>query len=836
MWRNYLTVGLRALAKNKVYAFINIFGLAIGIAACLMILLYVRYESSYDDWLPDNDRVYQLQVYYQSKNSSDRFDNQGAPYVTKAALLKDFPQIEAATYVGGGVAVTVLKDGQAYSPEDAFLVDSPFLNVVPLPMLRGNDQSLASPGTAILSEKQAMRLFGTTNIVGRTLTVIIMGAKADYRITGVFRDLPKNTHMAFGMLLHADFPSLYAQGHNEQFLTQWGWTAGWVYVKLRPGVDVAAINGQFDAWKKRNIPDETTNGQVTNPGDGRSYALVNVRDVHLGKAQGSSMTAGNDRSSIITFGVVALLILAMACMNFTNLATARAGQRAREVALRKVLGATRGQLIVQFLGESILLTAIAMLVALALAEIAVPWFAHFLDADISVRYFGHGGLLLPILALVLLVGAAGGLYPGFYLSRFQPARVLKANKSASEAEGSGRLRSALVVIQFAVSIGLMACTAIVYGQTLYARSLDPGFKRDGLLQVDGIGARSLEGRQEALIQQILKVPGVDAAARTGIGVNTGSTSSSGVGVPGRPEPVDIGTYAVDADYFPTMGIRTVAGRIFDKNRPMDDATTPTGTPDSIALRALTARGANIVINEAGVHRLGFASPQDAVGKVLNYDIGPENGGIMKLTIIGVVADSRFRSVRTPIEPIMFSFNTSNTDWLDVRYHGNPAQVRAGVERVWRSFAPDVPFQAEFSDQIMARTYQRIDARAEMFGVFALLAVVIGCLGLFGLAAFTAERRTKEIGIRKVLGARTWDIVRLLVWQFTRPVVMANLIAWPIAWWAMRDWLNQFDARMPLGPAPFLAAGLLALAIAVATISAHAVRVARTNPIKALRYE
>ncbi|BAK67386.1 putative ABC transporter permease protein [Sphingobium sp. SYK-6] len=830
MWRNYLTVGLRALAKNKVYAFINIFGLAIGIAACLMILLYVRYESSYDDWLPDNDRVFQFQSYYQSLTSSDKFDNQGVPYVTKGALLKDFPQIEAATYVGGGVGITVLKDGQAYTPEDGQLVDSRFLDVVALPMLHGNDRALVSPGSAILSEKQAIRFFGTTNAVGRTLTTIIMGVKADYRVTGVFKDLPKNTHMAFGMLLRADMPSLYAQGHNEAFLESWGWTAGWVYVKLKPGVDVATVNSQFDAWKKRNIPDSTTNGQRSNEGDGRTYALVNVRDVHLGKAQNSDMTPGNDRTSIATFSVIAVLILAMACMNFTNLATARAGQRAREVALRKVLGATRKQLIMQFLGESILLTAIATLVALALAEIAVPWFAHFLDADIALHYFGHGGLLLPILALVLLVGAAGGLYPGLYLSRFQPARVLKANKSASEAEGSGRLRGILVVVQFAVSIGLMACTAIVYGQTLYARSVDPGFKRDGLLQVNGIGATSLQGREEALIQQIRKVPGVTAAARTGIGVNTGNTSSTVVGVPGQPEPVQIGIYAIDADYFPTMQIRTVTGRIFDRNRPADDATEP-AVPDPEAARAMGARGANIVLNESGVRRLGYTSPQDAVGKIIDYDRGDE-GGIMKLTIIGVVADSRFRSVRTPIEPIMFFVNTNNTYWLDVRYDGNPAEVRAGVERVWRSFAPDVPFKAEFSDAIMARTYQRIDARAQMFGMFALLAVVIGCLGLFGLAAFTAERRTKEIGIRKVLGAGTFDIVRLLVWQFTRPVVIANLIAW----WAMRDWLNQFDARMPLGPTPFLLAGLLALLIAVVTIAAHAVRVARTNPIKALRYE
>jgi putative ABC transport system permease protein len=835
MWRNYVTVGLRALAKNKVYAFINIFGLAIGLAACLLILLYVQYERSYDKWLPGSGQVFQFQSEYRNKNTGDGFNNQAVPYVTKAALLKDFPQIEHATYFGGGVSVTVIKDGRAYSPQDANLVDSPFFDVIDLPFARGDRHALERPGTVAMSEKEAVRRFGTTDILGKTLTVGVMGIKSDYRITGVFKDLPKNTHLGLNMLIRADFPSLYLQGHNAQFLTEWGWTAGWVYLKFRPGTDVAALNRQLDAWKKRNIPDEIDNGRRHNQGDNRTYRFVNARDVHLGAAQGSAMTPGNDRTSIATFAIVAFLILAMACMNFTNLATARASQRAREVALRKVLGATRRQLITQFLGESILLAAIAMLLALAVTEATLPWFAKFLDADLSIHYFGSDGLFLPILGLVLLVGAAGGVYPALYLSRFQPARVLKANKSASEAEGSGRLRGGLVVIQFAVSIGLMICTAIVYGQTVYARSIDPGYKRDGIIQVEGIGAAALRDQADELTRRIGALPNMQGAGRTGIGVNTGNTSNTSVLVPGRPDPVDIGIYSVDAGYFPTMGIRTIAGRIFDADRPADDMTTPF-PEDPKAEQALVDRGGNIVINESGVKRLGFANARDAVGKTITFGVDDKYGGSMKLTIIGVVADSRFRTVNTPIEPIMFRMDRPNTYWLVARFKGDPAAARAAIETVWRQASPDVPFDAEFSDAIMARTYVRMDARAQMFGIFALLAVVVGCLGLFGLAAFTAERRTKEIGIRKVLGARTWDIVRLLVWQFTRPVVIANIIAWPIAWWAMRDWLNQFDARLPLGPGPFIGAAVLALAIAVATISAHAFRVARTNPIHALRYE
>lgn len=831
MWRNYLTVGLRALAKNRTYAFINLFGLAIGLAACLLILLYVQYERSYDRWLPDSDRTYQLQVYYQSKTNGDKYDNQGAPYVTKAALLKDFPQIESATYTGGP-RITLLKDGQATEVEDGRLVDSAFLDTIALPMVQGDNKALSAPGTVALSEAEATRLFGTTSVVGRTLTLLVAGKKADYRITGVFKDLPKNSHMTARMLARADFPSLFPG--DDGYLTSWGWTSGYVYVKLRPGVDVKTINAQMPAWEKRNIPDENFNGNRYNAGDERTFKLVAAPDIHLGIASNTGMTPGNDVQTIATFAVIALLILAMACINFTNLATARASQRAREVALRKVLGATRRQLMTQFLGESVLLATIAMLLALAVVEIVLPWFGNFLDADLQLRYFGHDGLFLPMIALVLLVGAAGGLYPAFYLSRFQPARVLKANKSAADAEGSGHLRSALVVIQFAVSIGLIICTAVVWSQNIYARTVDPGYKRAGLLQLQGIGSKTLEPQADALTREIAKVPGVESAGRTMIGVITGQTSTTSVVVPGRADPVDLGIYSVDAGFFPTMGIRTMAGRVFDE-RAADDMTTPL-PEDPAAERAMVARGAHVVLNAAGVKRLGFKTAQEAIGKTIRYGVKEEYGGMMNLTIIGVVADARFRTVRTAIEPTMFLLDKHNVNWLVARFHGDPRPVREGIERVWRRHAPDVPFDAILADEVIAKAYERLDARAQMFGMFAVLAVVIGCLGLFGLAAFTAERRTKEIGIRKVLGARTIDIARLLVWQFTRPVVLANIIAWPVAWWLMREFLNAYDARIALTPVPFIAASLLALAIAVLTIGAHAFRVARTNPVHALRYE
>ena len=834
MWRNYLTVGIRALAKNKTYALINILGLAIGMAACLTILLYVRYELSYDKTLPGAEQAHQFQTSFNDPQTGESSKLQMAAYVTKDMLKKDFPQIDLAVHALAAGPI-ILKDGEATSVEDFHFVDGNLLKILQFPLVKGNAATaLDRPGSLVLTETEARKYFGDADPMGQTLTLSSRGKQNDYRITGVLKDLPKNSHFLTTMLARYDPATYWAD--QADFLTQWGWQSGWVYVSLKPGTDAEAINSQLAAWEKRNIPDQDFGGQRVNQGDNTDFRLVNIADVHLGEAQDASLTPGNDRGTILTFGVVAALILAMACVNFTNLATARASQRAREVALRKVLGANRRQLIAQFLSESILLAGLAMLLALALTELALPLFSRFLDADLGMSYFGSQGLILPILGLVLLVGAAGGIYPAFYLSHFQPARVLKANKSSADAQGSGTLRNALVVGQFAVSIGLIICTAVVYAQTVYARTADPGYQRDGLLQVENMGRREMFPIAETLMREVRKIDGVVAVGRSSIGVATRNQTNTGVQLPGKAEPVNIGNYQADTGFFDTMGIKLLAGRSFDEARPADDATTPF-PEDEAAERALVARGTNIVVNALAARRMGFATPQSAVGKTIKVTINPEYGGVMNSTIIGVVQDSRFRSIREPIEPIIFSFTRQGQNQLLVRYDANdPARVRSDVERVWKGLAPGVPFKAEFSEEIVGKLYETEEARAQTFAGFALLAVIVACLGLFGLAAFTAERRTKEIGVRKVLGARSRDIVGLLAWQFSKPVIVANLIAWPVAWWVMRDWLNTFDTRIDLGPTPFLLAGLLALAIAIGTIAGHALKVARANPIHALRYE
>jgi putative ABC transport system permease protein len=830
MWRNYWTVAVRALAKSKTYSIINIAGLAIGMAACIMILLYIRYEQSYDKWIPDVENTYELQAWYPHPPEGDPAFLQMSAYVTKDMAKKDFPQIERGVYFTNNNPV-FLKDGQATATENYWFTDDDFLKVVNLPLVAGS--TLAAPQTAVITQAEAIKKYGTDQVVGRTLTVISRGLKRDFKITGVLKTLPKNSSFKIDAILRLDFVAFNSE--NPQFLKCWGCQSGYVFLKLRPGSDVKAMEAQMPAWEKRNIPDEINGNLRSNPGDEQDWHFVNLKDIHLGKAQESSITPGNDRRTITTFAIIALLILGMAIVNFTNLATARASQRAREVALRKVLGATRTQLIVQFVAESILISAVAMLLGLALVELLVKPFAAFLDSDIALSYLGKEGILLPAVALTVLVGLLSGLYPAFFLSRFQPAQVLKANRSAAETPGSGKIRSALVVLQFAVSIGLIICTAVIYGQTVYARSVNPGYKRDHILQVEELGRAQLINRHEAIVSQMSRLPGVVAAGLTDLGINTGNQSNTYIIPPGSNRQMLIGTYNVGEGYLDAMGLTLKAGRWFDPNRPMDDMTTPY-PPNPEFEKALAQRGVNVVINELAAKRLGFSSPQDAIGKVVRGKLLSDEAGIMNLTIVGVVGDSRFRTVRTPIEPIMFHKVVSGPGWLMIRYRGDPATVRSEVERQWKQITNEVPFNAKFSEDVIAEMYKKEDARAKIFAAFSLLAVIIGCLGLFGLAAFTAERRTKEIGIRKVLGARTRDIVRLLVWQFSRPVIIANIIAWPVAWWMMRDWLNGFDQRIPLTPLPFLGAAAVALGIAVATVVGHSVRVARANPIHALRYE
>jgi len=833
MLRNYLTTGLNALNRNRVFAAINIFGLAIGMAACILLLLFVRYETSYDQWLPGHTNVYQIQRHNSDPSEGLDAYEQNSPHAVGTTLVKDFPEIEALAYVTHGEPV-VLQQGVP-STSLVLMADKNFLDVIRLPLVRGDRKTaMAQLHSVLLTEREAARRFPGQDPLGQTLTMVRNGKSIDYRVTGVLQDLPKNSQFIGDMLVPYDRVGV---GLPDQFYTSFGWNAGLNYVRLRAGVTPASLHPRMAAWEKRNIPSENVGGAVLNQGDYNDWVFVPLAGVHLSRGA-NGMTPTNDPKTIATFALVALLILGMACINFTNLSTARAGQRAREVALRKVMGASRGQLIAQFLGESLLVALIAMVAALAIVELTLPALSGFLDAGLTMRYFGSGGIFGPVVALTLVVGIAAGLYPALVLSHFDPAPILKSNRSGADAQGSGRLRSTLVVAQFAVSIGLIICTGVVAAQTIYARSADPGYNRTGLLQLGGIGRRQLEPVAETMAEAISRLPGVIAVGRTSLPVDAQGARSTSVLADGNPEPIGISLYNTDTGLFAALDVKPLAGRLFDRASPRDDSQTGNAMESTDAAQiAFAARGANTVINVEAMKRLGYATPADAVGKTFRAGLVDEEFGLVPVTIIGVVPNAQMRSVRDPVEPIMFFYDRSFlTDALVRVEAGQAGAVRDSIEQVWKRYASQVPFDARFGDDIVREQYDADEARAFIFAAFAGLAIVIACLGLYGLAAFTAERRTREIGIRKVLGARNRDIVGLLVWQFSRPVLIANLIAWPVAWWLMRDWLDSFAARIDLGPVWFIGAGLLAAGIAAATIIGHALRVARRSPALALRYE
>jgi putative ABC transport system permease protein len=821
MLGHYLLIAIRILMRNRVYAAINIGGLALALAGCVLILGYIRYEQSYDGWLKDSGRLFQVQTTIHPPGQPD-VRTQASPFPVGEQLAAGFPQVEAITSLSAGKTVTE-RDGQPVFI-DATTVDGNFFKVFDLPFAYGSAATaLPDTNSIVLTEKEAIRQFGTADVLGRRFTLGAGPGKRDYKVSGVLRDLPRNTSLRIGVMYRGDIADIPIERRG------WGNFDQLHYVKLRAGADAAMVNAALPGWEKRAVPSGTLDGKQFSMADVFDLRLEPITGVHLGVAQEAALTPAGDPRALVTFAVVALLTLGMAVMNFVNLTTARALQRTREVALRKVLGARRRELIAQFMAENVLIAAVAVLIAMAIAELAMPWVAQAMGADMQLRYLGKDGMLLPVLALFAITGLAGGLYPALYLSRFKPAPVLNGNRGSTETAGSGRLRMALVVVQFAIAIGLVTSTAVIWSQTRFVEQVDPGFRRDGLIQIANAWRYTQGGEYDAARRAMLAIPGVTKTGRTGLG--PGDTEQKMVWLartPGASQYVSLKVYNIDADFLPTMAVKLLAGRMLGDRQAADRIADE--TPGQLA-----TRGINVVINRGAATKLGYRAPQAAIGQVV--DVWFNGAAKVPATIAGVVEDTRFGTARDAVGPIVYVYDPGLTNQVLVRYAAaRPGDVMAALAKIWRRFEPEIPFEARFTDDVVRELYAAERARTVLFASFSLLAIVIACLGLYSLAAFATERRTKEIGIRKVLGARSRDIVRLLVTQFSRPVLIANLIAWPAAWWVMRDWLNGFDARIALTPTPFLIAGGLALVIAVVTVAGQAIRVARRNPIHALRYE
>jgi len=808
---NYLVTALRSFRRHKLYGFINIAGLAVGLACAIFIILYLRDELSYDKWIADSQNIWRVETTFSSPGRDHDFFP-SVPFPVINVMRAQIPGVLDRTHLIPENMTAQVGDHQFAAKLN--FVDPNFFQMIKLPLVAGDPAKvLAQPDSVVLSETTARQYFGTADPVGKTINV---GGSHTLKVTGVLRDLPHNTHLAADLVAPN---TSQADRMNQQARQQWRNVQGWGYVKLAPGIDLARMAAQLKIMTDKSLDPKKQMNLNVKGSEILHLHLTPFRNVHLdpfGPTEHGSWTM------IYGFAAIAGLILLIACFNFMNLATARAMVRAREISLRKVMGAKRGQLVVQFLGESVLTALVALVLAVALVELLLPAFDSFLNRPITFNLLTEWPLTLTVVGVAILAGLFGGIYPALVLSGFRPAATL--GTSSSGMSGSGILRTTLVVLQFAISIGLGIATIVVFSQLNYARAVDIGFDRHNLVVIRGAD-RMPPSQREALRQGLMAEPSIERVAASNMVPFDGTILVDQFRLPDGVQQFTIRDINIDPDFLSVYGMKLLAGRNLSRARGED------AFPDMDAKPKPTNLHANILITAAVARQVGFTVEQ-AVGKTILT--GDQK---VPCTIVGVVGDTYYDSLQTPLQPIIYYYDPKGPGPLTIRI--KPGQTRdalAAVDRIWHHQMPTITIRRQFQDASFDKLFTDDEKQGSIFAIFVGVAIFIACLGLFGLSAFTVERRTREIGVRKVFGARTRDIVRLLLWQFSIPVLIANLIAWPVAWFYLRHWLEGYAYRISLNPIYFLAGGLAALVIAWVTVIAHAVMVARANPVHALRYE
>jgi putative ABC transport system permease protein len=832
MFHNYLITFWRNTIKNGIFSVINIFGLAIALMSCILIMLFVRQETGFDNWLKDNDRLVRMHTTYSFPNE-EIFDT-----VRSAGSMMPAIKNYAKTEIETGVrfiqfGMTVRQNEDAF-PEEFTMVDGSFFNLFDLPFIHGSkESSFNKPMDLVISEELAYKYFGTSDVIGETLTVCcVAGNTTTLTITGVIKDLPEATHLNTDMIVYLQ-PALFSE--DDGMLNTWTSVNVYTYFKLNQGVKITELQERINYWIDNESPlterfsKSAPSGIVT---DVFQLKLMAVPELHLkAKRDAGSMgdlTPMGDQNMITTFIIVTALVLMIACINFMNLATAKASKRAREVAMRKVLGASRTQVAIQFLGEAIALVLLSLLFALVGVELVLPLYNEVLGKELTLGLLDDPSLLLTLIGLAVCVGIGAGIYPALYLSRFLPGQILKSSKSV-ESKSSTKFRSVLVVFQFATSIILVISTIVVYGQTIFSNNIEVGYESNNKLVLN---IRSAGDNLTSLKQELLNLPEISSVTFSSEAPSQDNENNSGFKLlephegSTRNEALSMNIYNMGYGFFEAYNVQPLAGRLFDENF---------GT-DTIKEVAKDETGqASVVLNRSALKKFGFSSAEEAIGKTLESGVH----GKQHLTIIGVIPDIYFRSIKFGVRASVYTLNPEQFRVANIAFTtSNLPNLITSIEGVWKSNVPMQPINLQFLSEMMAAQYHDDLTTAQLFLVFSLIAIVIACLGLYGLSAFTVERRTKEIGIRKVMGASVKDIVGLLIWQFSKPVVIANLIAWPIAAYLMLTWLESFPYRMStLWLVPIcLGVGLLSLIIAWSTVGGNAAKVAGKNPIKALRYE
>jgi putative ABC transport system permease protein len=808
--QSYFAIAVRQLLRYKLDTAINVVGLALGLTCALLIALFVRHELSYDRQFANSGRIVRIS----EDIHADRPLHFAGSSPAIAPLLDDFfPGVEQAARLmgclemGGGTLVTV---GERQFVEPRVMgTESEFFDIFTLDWLRGDARTgLARPNTIVLTESTARKYFGSSDALGRT--VEIFEVRLPQVVAGVVADLPSNSHLAFDLLLSlASAPA--------DTLTSWGGDCFHTYARLAEGVDPADIGSRSGQFFDHHFRDGS--------GQFRGFTAVPIREIHLHSAREGELKTPGSIATVYALSVVALLVLLIACINFVNLATARATQRGKEVGLRKSMGASRAQLIQQFLGESLLVTVVAVALAIVLVVTALRPFAGFVERDLGFDDVASTEVIAAILAIALLIAVGAGSYPAFLQSGFSPVTALRGR--ITRGTTAARLRKLLVVLQFSISIALIVATLVVFQQQRFAETLDLGYETSQIVVLTGSQQAALGPQWQSMKLRLESLQGVEAV--TASNVVPGTRSGGRAQVRDIDDEDRLGFIAqlmlVDFGFFETYEIDVIAGRSFSERSGDREIGEEPGQPPPPP--------ASFIVNRLAAERLG-STPDDIVGRMLN--VAGRRG-----VVVGVVENVYLESVRDPLTPVLYLVPPTERvlQMREASIRVSSAGLErtlAGIDEIWRELGPPVPVLRRFLDEDFEALYRGERRQARLLTTLSVLAVAIACLGLYGLVSYSTTRRTKEIGIRKTLGAGVPSIVKLFAMEFGVLALIGNLIGWPVAYFAMQRWLAGFAYRIELGPLVFVASGLLALAIATLTVAAMASRAARAKPVTALRYE
>jgi putative ABC transport system permease protein len=806
MFRNYLVTAFRNFLRHRSFTLLNVTGLTLGMIASVLILQYVKYERSYDAFHRQANDIYRVQ-YNQWQNGKLRFECAAAVPAVGPALKNNFPEVKRFTRlfpVSGVMAYDSPGRGQiAFQEEKMQLADSSVFAIFDFKLLQGDPvHSLAGSNKTVISQRAAKKYFAAEDPIGK---IIRMDGQENYEVTGIFEDVPENSHIKFDFLL--SYQTLDNKTRNGS-QTSWGWYDFNTYVLLEPGTDVAALQTKWDNYLERERGEEWKKNN-----NKQEFLLQPLLGIHLhaNLLQESEPDERGDSDSVYALTFIALFILVIAWINYINLATARSLDRANEVGVRKVMGAQKQQLIYQFLAESMMLNLVATIVALAVVRAVWPFFAALSGRDIPLTFIAESSFWWLVGGLFIVGTVLSGFYPAIILSSFKPVAVLKG-KVLRAAHGN-MLRKSLVVFQFAASVVLISGSIVVYQQLSFMRHQDLGvdIHRTLVLRAPRATDSLYQQRMESFKAEALRLPGVNSMSASSNIPGDEIFWASGIKrLTGGPESIISGyTVGIDHDYIPAFGLKLVAGRNFDHEHTNDNK--------------------NIILNRAMVEALDFESPAAAIGEtVIQRDT---------FQIVGVLEDYHQMSLKEAVTPLVFRFTPDFANFYAFKVdESNYSNVLAGLEKPWKEIFPGNPIDYFFLDQYFNRQYESDRLFSQTFTLFTVLAIFIACLGLFGLASFMTVQRTKEIGVRKVLGSSVTDVVFLLSRGFVQLVLVANLLAWPLAWYIMDQWLSGFPYHIDINPLLFVVAGGVVVLIAFLSVSLQTIRAARANPAKSLKYE